>query len=156
MGSGNSACCQSSRQTPPWGATLRHGMSPVAFYIVETFATLLGVILLAVAVLYGGRRLGIGRASGPLELLGRLPLDARRAVYLVKVGKLVYVVGSSEGGLTRLGELEAEAVPDHGPSGPPAARAPRFADVLARLRGSAAGSPPPPASPTGAGGDVQP
>src|SRR3954462_12870268 len=105
MGSGNSACCQSSRQTPPYETTLRRGMSPVAFYIVETFATLLGMILLAVAVLYGGRRLGIGRASGPLELLGRLPLDARRAVYLVKVGKLVYVVGSSEGGLTRIGEL---------------------------------------------------
>jgi flagellar biogenesis protein FliO len=126
-------------------------MSPVAFYIVETFATLLGVILLAVAVLYGGRRLGIGRASGPLELLGRLPLDARRAVYLVKVGKLVYVVGSSEGGLTRIGELEAEAVPDQGPLGPPVSRAPRFADVLARLRGSSRE----PRNPTGAGGDAQ-
>ena len=73
-------------------------MSPVASYIVETFVTLLGVIALAVLVLYGGRRLGSGARSGPLELVGRLPLDARRAVYLVKVGKLVYVVGASEEG----------------------------------------------------------
>src|SRR5258706_14914445 len=86
-------------------------MSPVAAFIIETFVTLLGVIALAVLVLYGGRRLGLGRASGPLELVGRLPLDARRAVYLVKVGKLVYVVGASEGGLTRLGELDSDAVP---------------------------------------------
>jgi flagellar biogenesis protein FliO len=104
-------------------------MSPVAAYIVETFVTLLGVIVLAVLVLYGGRRLGFGRASGPLELVGRLPLDARRAVYLVKVGKLVYVVGASEGGLTRLGELDADMVPV--PSGPGPSRT--FGDVLARV-----------------------
>jgi flagellar protein FliO/FliZ len=94
--------------------------------------------LLAVLVLYGGRRLGVGRPSGPLELLGRLPLDARRAVYLVRVGKLVYVVGSSEGGLTRLGELDADALPAVEPPDP---RGPGggFAEVLARLR---RGAPP--------------
>jgi flagellar biogenesis protein FliO len=105
-------------------------MSPVAAYIVETFVMLLGVIALAVLVLYGGRRLGFGRASGPLELVGRLPLDARRAVYLVKVGKLVYVVGASEGGLTRLGELDADAVPAL-PEPPPARS---FKDILDRVR----------------------
>jgi flagellar biogenesis protein FliO len=104
-------------------------MSPVAAYIVETFVTLVGVIALAVLVLYGGRRLGFGRASGPLELVGRLPLDARRAVYLVKVGKLVYVVGASEGGLTRLGELDADAVPAVSGSGPSRS----FGEVLARV-----------------------
>src|SRR5260221_10665832 len=104
-------------------------MSPVAAYIIETFVTLLGVIVLAVLVLYGGRRLGFGRASGPLELVGRLPLDARRAVYLVRVGKLAYVVGASEGGLTRLGEPDADAVPL--PSGSAPGRS--FADVLARV-----------------------
>jgi flagellar biogenesis protein FliO len=103
-------------------------MSPAAGYIVETFVTLLGVIVLAVLVLYGGRRLGFGRATGPVELVGRLPLDARRAVYLVKVGKLVYVVGASEGGLTRLGELDADAVP---PAAGPGSGG-NFGDVLAR------------------------
>jgi flagellar protein FliO/FliZ len=137
-------------------------MSPVAAYIVESLVTLLGVVVLAIVVLYGGRRLGIGRPSGPLELVGRLPLDARRAVYLVRVGKLVYVVGASEGGLTRLGEIDADSVPSAGQSVPP----PRFADILAKIarpreaasRLTAASSAPsqgeaPPAPPpTGPGG----
>ena len=104
-------------------------MSPVAAYIVESLVTLAGVVMLAVVVLYGGRRLGIGRPSGPLELVGRLPLDARRAVYLVRVGKLVYVVGASEGGLTRLGEIDADSVPAAGQGVPP----PRFAEILAKI-----------------------
>jgi flagellar protein FliO/FliZ len=108
-------------------------MSPLASYIVETFVTLFGVVVLAVLVLYGGRRLGLGRPAGPLELLGRLPLDARRAVYLVRVGKLVYVVGASEGGLTRLGELDADAVPTSLPAVAPSAS---FARVLARVVGA--------------------
>jgi flagellar biogenesis protein FliO len=65
-------------------------MSPLTSYLVETLVTLAGVVALAVLVLYGGRRLGLGRMSGPLELLGKLPLDPRRAVYLVRVGKVVY------------------------------------------------------------------
>jgi hypothetical protein len=87
-------------------------MSPVAAYIVESLVTLVGVVLLAVVVLYGGRRLGIGRSSGPLELVGRLPLDARRAVYLVRVGK-----------------IDADSVPSAGQGALP----PRFADILAKI-----------------------
>jgi len=102
-------------------------MSPLTTYLVETFVTLVAVVALAVLVLAAGRRLGLGRSSGPLELVGRLPLDARRAVYLVRVGKLVYVVGASEAGLTRLGELDAEAIP-------PVASVEGFGDVMARLR----------------------
>ena len=125
-------------------------MSPVATYIVETLVTLLGVVVLAVVVLYGARRLGVGRPSGPLELMGRLPLDARRAVYLVRVGKLVYVVGASEGGLTRLGELDAAAVPEVDLGGP---AAPRFADILAKMarreKSGSSPSAPPPGGPAG-------
>ena len=103
-------------------------MSPVASYIVQSLVTLLAIVVLAALVLYGGRRLGLGRPSGPLELLGRLPLDPRRAVYLVRVGKLVYVVGASEGGLTRLGELDAATLPLAAPGGGSS-----FSDVLGRL-----------------------
>jgi flagellar protein FliO/FliZ len=124
-------------------------MSPMATYIVETLVTLLGVVALAVVILYGGRRLGIGRPSGPLELVGRLPLDARRAVYLVRVGKLVYVVGASEGGLTRLGELDAASVPD----AHVAASAPGFAEILAKMaRREKSGSSPPAPPPGGPAG----
>ncbi len=114
-------------------------MSPVAASVVETFVTLLAVAALAVLVLVGARKLGVGRPSGPLELLGRLPLDARRAVYLVRVGDRAYVVGASEAGLARLGEVPAESVAaDDGPAAP--ARA-RFADVLARARAPRAPEP---------------
>jgi flagellar biogenesis protein FliO len=85
-------------------------MSPVTSYLVETFLTLVGVVLLAVVVLYGARRLGVGKATGPLELLGRLPLEGRRAVYLVRVGRTAFVIGASERGLTRLGELGADTL----------------------------------------------
>ncbi len=105
-------------------------MSSYSGYLVETFVTLIAVCGLAFVVLWGARRLGIGRPSGPIELRGHLPLDARRAIYLVKVGDQVFVVGVGEGGFTKLGEIPASSLPTveaaHG--GP-------FADVLARAMG---------------------
>jgi flagellar biogenesis protein FliO len=85
--------------------TVRAGMSPLGHYVVETLVTLLAIVALAVVVLIGARRAGMGRSAGPLELVGRLPLDARRAVYLVRVGATIYVVGASEAGIAKLGEV---------------------------------------------------
>jgi flagellar biosynthetic protein FliO len=106
-------------------------MSPYASYLIETFVTLVAVCALAFVILYGARRFGLGRASGSIELVGQLPLDARRAVYLVKVGQQVFVVGVAEGGMTKLGELAASDVPT-----PAVTKAPAFADVLARAIGA--------------------
>lgn len=99
-----------------------------AGYLVETFVTLLAVCGLAFVVLYGARRLGIGRPRGPIQLVGQLPLDARRAIYLVQVGGQVIVVGASEAGFTRLGEVAAGELPpiDTVQTAP-------FSDVLARV-----------------------
>lgn len=107
-----------------------------AGYIVQTIVTLLAVSALAFVVLYGARRLGVGRPRGPIELVGLLPLDARRSIYLVKVADQVIVVGASEAGFTKLGELPAGEVP-------PAAEAhgAAFSDVLARALGRAPGKP---------------
>jgi flagellar biogenesis protein FliO len=80
-------------------------MSPLLHYVLETLVTLLGIVALSVLVLLGARRAGMGRSAGPLELVGRLPLDGRRAVYLVRVGPTVYVVGASEAGIAKLGEV---------------------------------------------------
>jgi flagellar biogenesis protein FliO len=104
-------------------------MSPIAKYVIETLVTLLGVIALAVLVLYAARRIGVGRPAGPLELVGKLPLDGRRAVYLVRVGKTIYVVGASEAGLSKLGELEDGAIDPALLEAKPSA----FSDVLARV-----------------------
>jgi flagellar biogenesis protein FliO len=104
-------------------------VSPLTAYVIETVVTLLGVVALAVAVLYAARRMGVGRPSGPLQLVGRLPLDGRRAVYLVKVGSVVYVVGASEAGLFKLGQLSGEGIDfaaAEQPRGP-------FAEALARV-----------------------
>jgi flagellar biogenesis protein FliO len=113
-------------------------MSPYGAYIVETFVTLLAVCALAFVVLYGAKRLGIGRASGPIKLCGQLPLDRRRAIYVVKVGSQVLVVGVGEAGFTKLGELPASELPEE-------IDAPSlgFAAVLARVLGKArrAGEP---------------
>lgn len=110
-------------------------MSSYAGYLIETFVTLVAVCGLAFVVLWGARRLGLGRPSGPIELRGHLPLDARRAIYLVKVGDQVFVVGVGEGGFTKLGEIPAADLPAAEPSRAPAA----FGDVLARaLAGKAA------------------
>jgi flagellar protein FliO/FliZ len=85
-------------------------MPPMTGYLVQTLVTLLAVVALAVLVLYGARRIGIGRPSGPLEMVGRLPLDGRRSVYLVRVADAVYVIGASEAGLTKLGELPSDVL----------------------------------------------
>jgi len=105
-------------------------MSPLGAYLVETLVTLTAVIVLAVLVLYAARRMGVGKPAGPLSLVGKLPLDGRRAIYLVRVGKTVFVVGASEAGLAKLGEvgqegLELTAETDS---------APTFSDVLAKIR----------------------
>ena len=114
-------------------------MGPYAGYLLETFVTLLAVCGLAFVVLYGARRLGIGRPRGPIQLVGQLPLDARRAIYLVQVGGQVLVVGASEAGITKLGEVAAKDLP----ATELASNAAPFGDVLARVLGTKRASGPP-------------
>jgi flagellar biogenesis protein FliO len=80
-------------------------MSPLTRFVLETLVTLLVIAGLAVLVLYGARRIGIGKPLGPLELIGRLPLEGRRAVYIVRAGTTYFVLGASEAGMVKLGEL---------------------------------------------------
>lgn len=119
-------------------------MTSYAGYLLETFVTLLVVCGLAFVVLYGARRLGLGRPRGPIRLVGQLPLDARRAIYLVEVGGQVIVVGASEAGLTRIGEVAATELPGAereraGAGASAGARAgaggAAFGEVLARVLG---------------------
>ena len=105
-------------------------VGPYSSYLVETFVTLVVVCGLAFVVLYGARRLGIGQPSGAARLVGRLPLDARRAIYLVKVGAKVLVVGASEAGLTKLAEMDEAELPKEEP-----AKTTDFGAVLARAMG---------------------
>ncbi|MBI2392962.1 MAG: flagellar biosynthetic protein FliO [Deltaproteobacteria bacterium] len=113
-------------------------MSPEVTYVLESLGTIAvfgGALWIATV---GFRRLAFERARGPLEILARQPLDGRRAIYLVRVGKRVLVVGASDGALTRLGSTTLEAVRGElaGPAeeaGPPPRRG--FRDALARALG---------------------
>ena len=102
-------------------------VSAYASYLIQTFVTLVAVCGVAFVVLYGARKLGAGKAQGAISLAGRLPLDARRSVVLVRVGAHVFVVGVSDAGFTRLGEVDAGELPVVEPA-PDA-----FSKVLARV-----------------------
>jgi flagellar protein FliO/FliZ len=105
--------------------------SPVGVYFIETLVALTAVVALCVLVLYGARRLGVGRPVGPIELLGRLPLEARRSIYLVRVVDQVLIIGASEAGLRKLGELPRSALVD----GDPVQGVTRFTEVLSAALG---------------------
>ena len=109
-------------------------MTPVVSYVVQSLITVVAISVLAVLVLYSARRIGVGRPSGPLALVGRLPLDGRRTVYLVRVGETVYVLGSSEAGLAKLGEFARTEL-----GAAEEAPATTFTEVLARVRGRTGG-----------------
>jgi len=107
-------------------------MTAYSSYLLESFVTLLAVCAIAFVVLYGARKMGMGRASGGIELVGRLPLDARRSIVLVRVGAQVFLVGVADGGFTKLGELAASDVPAPVPAAPGG-----FALALSRALGKA-------------------
>lgn len=103
-------------------------MTPVGSYILQTVLTLVGVLGLAAVILLFARRMGVGQPAGPIELVGRLPLDGRRAIYLVRVGGQVFVIGASESGLSKLGEVASDAVPQGSLRSHPS-----FAEALAQV-----------------------
>ncbi|HQY62646.1 MAG: flagellar biosynthetic protein FliO [Myxococcales bacterium] len=103
-------------------------MGPYTSYLLETVLMLAVVCGLALVVMVAAKRVGVGRASGPITLVGQLPLDARRGLYLVRVGARVFLVGVGEGGFTKLGEIPASEVPLE----PAAAAGDSFAELFAR------------------------
>ena len=93
------------------GSTVPAVTSPIGDYLVESLLALLMIAALALLLLYGARRAGagFGRGQGSLELLARLPLEPRRSVYVVRVLDQVLIIGASEAGLEKLGELPESA-----------------------------------------------
>jgi len=87
-------------------------MTPLSRYVVETLVTLVAVVVLCVVLLSALRRVGVGKVGGPLELLARLPLEGRRAVYLVRAGETIYVLAASENALAKLGEIPRALLPE--------------------------------------------
>jgi len=73
-------------------------------------APLFAVCGFAVAVLMVVRRFTRPMRSKDLELLARVTLEPRRAVYLVRAVETVYLIAISEGGVAKLGEMPMNAL----------------------------------------------
>lgn len=101
--------------------------------LLQTLLALGAVCVLAWVLLrWGARRgLGLGAARGRVRVLERVALDPRRALYLVKVGDKVLLIGAGDGAapavLSEIDPAELPAEPD--------TPAPTFAEVLRRLGG---------------------
>lgn len=105
--------------------------------LLQTLFALAGVCVLAWVVLrWGARRgIGVGAFGGRVRVLERIALEPRRALYLVKVGERVLLLGAGEGGSpTLITELDPATLPLE-EARKPAGEA--FRDVLTRLRGKA-------------------
>jgi hypothetical protein len=93
--------------------------APLWDYLLESVVGLAMVVGLGLAVLYAARRAGLGRAQSALEVVARLPLEARRSVYIVRVLDQLLILGASEGGIAKLGELPASAAAEFRGTSPP-------------------------------------
>lgn len=98
--------------------------------LVQSVVALLGVCVLAWLVLRFASQKGLGLGQGQrVKVLERVPLDARRMIYVVQIGERVLVLGGGEGASpTLLAELKPDELP-------PVAPARSFAEVLAQVRG---------------------
>ena len=102
-----------------------------------SFASL-GVVCL---VAWGTLRLlagrGIGKASGAIRVVARCPLEPRRSVFVIETAGRCFLVGVGDGPMALLAELDADKLPR-----PVESAGSRFADVVARVLGRSAKSPP--------------
>ena len=87
------------------------------------------VALRLVARWLGGRRVG-GGGLFVVRVVARVPLEPRRALYVVEAGGRRLLIGSSEGGVSLVTELAAEPVEAENRERAPAPRR-SFAEMLA-------------------------
>jgi flagellar biogenesis protein FliO len=82
--------------------------------LLVTSLVVLGVVCVVayVVVRVVGRVLATGRTRGAalLDVVARIPLEPRRALYVVEVANKTLLVGTSEMGLAVLSELDGEVV----------------------------------------------
>lgn len=98
--------------------------------LLQTLLALAAVCVLAWIVLRWTARRGFGLGSGKrVRVLERVPLDGRRALYLVEIGDRVLLIGAGETSapavLIELDPGELPELPDRPSS---------FAELIAKLR----------------------
>ncbi len=90
--------------------------------LAQTLLTLGAVCALAWWVLRWAARRGVGRSpAGVITVVDRVALDARRTLFVVRVGTKALLLGGSDSSLTVLSELDPTTLPDAAPPTPNAA-----------------------------------
>jgi flagellar protein FliO/FliZ len=79
-------------------------------------------------------RRGVGVGDGPVSVLARCPLEARRSVYLVKAGERCFLVGVGDGPISLLAEVDPSEMKNSGAKAGLEGKG-RFGTVLARMLG---------------------
>jgi flagellar biogenesis protein FliO len=86
-------------------------------YVADLLRTLLALLAVCVLGFFGLRwlaRRGFGGSRGPssaVQVLARIPLDARKSLYLVRAGKRVLLIGTGDAGPPALiAELDPSSV----------------------------------------------
>jgi flagellar biosynthetic protein FliO len=105
--------------------------------LLQSLLGLAAVCILAWVVLRWSAQRGLGMGAGQrVQVIERVPLDARRWVYLVKIGERVLVLGAGDGASpTLLTEIAAKDLPS-------APRSRSFVEVLRNGPLEAAGEGP--------------
>lgn len=98
--------------------------------LLQTLLALAAVCILAWIVLRWTSRRGLGLGSGKrVKVLERVPLDGRRALYLVQIGDRVLLIGAGDSAAPAvLAELDPDELPEL-PDRPSS-----FGELLAKLR----------------------
>ena len=82
--------------------------------LLQALLALLGVCALAVVALklIAPRIANLGSGQGPVQVVQRLALEPRRALYLVRAGSRLLLIGFSEAhGPVLLAELDPQSIP---------------------------------------------
>ncbi len=86
-------------------------MPSYGFLLLQTVVALILVCVLAYVFLRYGLKWLLPRQKGSvnvMKVIDRLPLDGRRMIYLVEIGKKVLVLAATDGGISKVGELDEE------------------------------------------------
>jgi flagellar biosynthetic protein FliO len=102
--------------------------------LLQTILALTAVCILAWVVLRWGAKRGLsfGGQGARVRVIERVVLDARRSLYLVRVGDKVLLIGAGESGAPA---VLAELSPDEVPELPAPSGGGGFAEVLKRIAG---------------------
>jgi flagellar biogenesis protein FliO len=104
--------------------------------LIRVLLALAGVLVIAIVVLrYLLPRFGGVAAvpQGPFRLLARFPLEPKRSLYLVQVGKAYLVLSSSESGVQQIAKLDPSEMSEMAET-PHSAQPVPFASLVKKLR----------------------